>query len=81
MNQDHYEFVRRIHQQQYETHLLQMELTKNSRQNPTLHQRSRLYLSDVLLNLGQQIRPAEFRVHVQAGGAHDGTLEIKAEGC
>jgi hypothetical protein len=81
MNQDHYDFVRLIHQQQYESHLLQMELNKDSRQNPTLRQRSRLYLSDVLLNLGQRIRPAEFRVHEHAGGAHDGTLEIKAEGC
>ena len=81
MNQDNYEFVRQIHQQQYETHLLQMELNKDSHQNTTLRQRSRLYLSDVFLNLGQRIRPEEFHVHVHAGGAHDGTLEINAEGC
>jgi hypothetical protein len=81
MNQDNYEFVRLIHQQQYETHLLQMEVNKASQVNPTLRQRSRLYLSDVLLNLGQRIRQAEFRVHVHAGGTQEGTLEIKAEGC
>ncbi len=81
MNQDYYEYIRQIHQQQYEVHLLQTELKKDSPGNPTRRQRSQLYLSDVLLNLGQRIRPAEFSVQVSGVQAQDGTLEIKAEGC
>jgi hypothetical protein len=81
MNQDYYEFIRQMHQKQYQVYLLQMELKKTSRVNPTLRKRSQLYLSDLLLNIGQRIRPTEFKVHIHPGQPHDGTLEIKAEGC
>ncbi len=79
MDQYHSDISHQMHQ--YQVHLLQMELKKISQENPTLRKRSLLYLSDALLNLGQRIRPAEFQVHIHAGQAHGGTLEIKAEGC
>ena len=81
MNQDYYEYIHQIHQQQGELYLQQLELKGASRKNPTQRQRYQLYLSDVLLNLGQRIRPAEFRVQVRGAQTRDGTLEIKAEGC
>ena len=81
MNQDYYEFIHQIHKQQGEYYLHQVELKGTSPENPTLRQRSQLYLSDVLLNLGQRIRPAEFSVQVSGVQAQDGTFEIKAEGC
>lgn len=81
MNQDYYDYIRQTHQRQFEESLIQMELNEASRENPTLRKRSLLYLSDVLLTLGQRIRPAEFRVQVQELQAQEGTLEIKAEGC
>ena len=81
MNQDYYDYIRQIHQQQFEDSLIQMELNEASRENPTLRKRSLLYLSDVLLTLGQRIRPAEFRVQAQGVQPQEGTLEIKAEGC
>ncbi len=81
MNQDYYDYIRQTHQRQFEASLIQMELNDASKENPTLRKRSLLYLSDGLLTLGQRIRPAEFRVHIQEGRARDGTLEIKAEGC
>jgi hypothetical protein len=81
MNHVYYDYIRQIHQQQYEDSLIQMELNEASRENPTLRKRSLLYLSDVLLTLGQRIRPAEFRVQAQGVQAQEGTLEIKAEGC
>jgi hypothetical protein len=81
MNQDYYDYIRQIHQRQYKISIIQMDLNEASRENPTLRKRSLLYLSDVLLTLGQRIRPAEFRVQVQGVQAQEGTLEIKAEGC
>ena len=81
MNQDHYEYIHQIHQKQSEFYLQQLELKGASRRNPTIRQRYQLYLSDVLLNLGQRIRPAEFRAQVRGAQTSDGTLEIKAEGC
>jgi hypothetical protein len=81
MNQENYEFIRQIHQRQSEYYSQQRALKNAFRSNPTRRQRYQLYLSDILLNLGQRIRPAEFRVQVSGLQANDGTLEIKAEGC
>lgn len=81
MNQDYYEYIHKIHQHQGEFYLQQLELKGSFRKNPTLRQRYQLYLSDVLLNFGQRIRPAEFKVQVRGAQNSDGTLEIKAEGC
>lgn len=81
MNQDIYEYIHQIHQKQGEYYFQQMKLRSASKKNPTRRQRYRLYLSDVLLNLGQRIRPAEFSVQVNGPQANDGTLEINAEGC
>ena len=81
MNQVYYDYIRETHQRQFDACLIQMELNEASRENPTLRKRSLLYLSDVLLTLGQRIRPAEFRVQVQGVQVQEGTLEIKAEGC
>lgn len=81
MNQHYYDYIRQIHQRQYEISLIQMELKKASQENPTLRKRSLLYLSDALLNLGQRIRPTEFRVQIQGMPAQDGKLEINAKGC
>jgi hypothetical protein len=81
VNQDFYEYIQQIHQKQSEYYFQQMKLRSISKKNPTRRQRYRLYLSDVLLNLGQRIRPAEFSVQVSGPQANDGTLEIKAEGC
>lgn len=81
MNQDYYEYIRQTHERQYKIAIQQKELLALSPYNPTLRSRSRLYLSDLLLTLGQRIRPAEFQVNVQGVQAHEGTLEIKAKGC
>jgi hypothetical protein len=81
MDQDFYDFIRQNPRRRFEANLNQMELNKASRENPPLRKRSLLYLSDVLLAIGQRVRPAEFRVHVHVGQAHDGTFEVNAEGC
>jgi hypothetical protein len=81
MNQDHYEFISQIHRQQYEFIHRQKELKSSSPGNLTLRERSLLYLSDLMLNLGQRIRPAEFSVRIHSLEANDGTLEITAKGC
>ena len=81
MNQDYYEYIHQIHKKQGEYYLHQMKLKDTTHTNPTRRQRYQLYLSDVLLNLGQRIRPAEFNVQVSGAQTSDGTLEIKAEGC
>ena len=81
MNQVYYDYIRETHQRQFDAGLITMELNEASRENPTLRKRSLLYLSDVLLTLGQRIRPAEFRVQVQGVQVQEGTLEIKVEGC
>lgn len=81
MNQDYYEYIRQTHERQYKIALQQRELLVSSPENHTLRSRSLLYLSDLLLTLGQRVRPAEFRVDVHGVQAHEGTLEIKAKGC
>ena len=81
MNQDYYQYIQQIHRKQVEINHLQGELSKASQNNPNLRKRFLLYMSDLLLSLGQRIRPEEFQAHVQGGQAHEGTLEIKAEGC
>ncbi len=81
MNQVYYDYIRQIHEQQYELSISLRDLKKASVENPTLRKRSLLFLSDALLSLGQRIRPAEFQVQSQNGQAQDGRLEIKAEGC
>ena len=81
MNQDYYQYIHQIHQKQIGISHLHAELSKASPNNPKLRKRVLLYMSDLLLGLGQRIRPVEFQVHVQGGPAQEGTLEIKAEGC
>ena len=81
MNKDYYQYIHQIHRKQVEINHLQGELSKASQNNPNLRKRFLLYMSDLLLSLGQRIRPEEFQAHVQGGQAHEGTLEIKAEGC
>ena len=81
MNQDYYEYIRQTHERQYKNALEQRELLVSSPEKQTLHSRSLLYLSDLLLTLGQRIRPTEFRVDVQSVQSHEGALEIKAKGC
>jgi len=81
MKQDYYQYIFQIHQEQLEINHLQRELSNTSPHNPSLRKRLLLSMSDLLLALGQRIRPAEFQVHVQGSQAHEGALEIKAEGC
>jgi hypothetical protein len=77
----YYEHVRELHRHRHAIPESQMELQTSSPINTTLRSRSQLYLSDMLLNLGQRIRPAEFRGQILGGQAQNGTLEINAEGC
>ncbi|UCD98914.1 MAG: hypothetical protein JSV42_18560 [Chloroflexota bacterium] len=81
MNQEHYEFIYQIHQQQLNVNLIQEQLRKGSQENPGLRKRTLLYLSDIMLNLGQRIRPVEFRVVNRPGQAQDHNFEINAGGC
>lgn len=81
MKQDYYEYIQQTHERQYKTALDQRKLMVSSPEKQTLRSRSLLYLSDLLLTLGQRIRPTEFRVDVHGVQAHEGTLEIKAKGC
>jgi len=81
MRQDYYDFIRQTHEQQFEIARLHQMLKTVAPENPTLRKRSLLYLSDMLLSLGQRIRPAEFQVQVHGGQTHDGSLEITAKGC
>lgn len=81
MNQEYYDYIRQIHQRQYEFSVIQMELKRAFQANPTLRKRSLLYLSDALINLGQKIRPAEFQAQIQGTQAQEGKLEINAKGC
>ncbi|UCF26948.1 MAG: hypothetical protein JSW42_09870 [Chloroflexota bacterium] len=77
----YYEHVRELHKHRHRLPQAEMELNGLAPKNIDLRNRSRLYLSDILLKIGQLIRPAEFQVHFHVGQAHEGTLEIKAEGC
>lgn len=81
MNQDYYRYIYRIHQKQVEINHLQQKVNQTTPRNPSLRMRFLLYASDLLLGVGQRIRPAEFRVHVHGGQAPEGSLEIKAGGC
>ena len=81
MKQHYYEYIHQTHQKQTDYQQRQMELKDASREYSTLRQRSRLYLSDVLLSLGQRIRPVEYRVQGSGVQANDGALEVKAGGC
>ena len=73
----YYEHVRELHRHRHTMPQNQMEMQISSPKNTTLRSRSLLVMSDLLLNLGQRIRPAQFQVHVHGGG----TLEINTEGC
>ena len=76
MDQIYYDYISDLNRQQYRIAQIQRQLKNLPPRKTPLHKRSLLLLSDILLNLGQRIRPAQFQVHV-----HDGTLEINAEGC
>ncbi len=73
MNQIYYDYIQELHEQQLGISQRHRELQNSSPIRTTLRSRSLLTLSDLLLNLGQRIRPAEFQVQ--------GTLEINTEGC
>ena len=81
MNQEYYRYIYQIHRKQLDLSYLQRELTKSPSNNASMRKRVLLFMSDLLLSLGQRIRPSEFQVHVHGEQAHDGTLEIKTEGC
>jgi hypothetical protein len=81
MNQDYYQYIYQIHQEQLEIDRLNSKLHGRSPDDPNLRKRLLLSMSDALLGLGQRIRPAEFQVKVQVGQSPDGTLEIKTGGC
>ncbi len=81
MNQDYYQYIYQIHQEQLEIDRLNSELHGKSPGDPTLRKRLLLSMSDALLGLGQRIRPAEFQVKVQGRQSPDATLEIKTGGC
>jgi hypothetical protein len=76
MDQIYYDYISDLNRQQYRISQIQRQLQNLPPRKTPLHNRSLLLLSDLLLNLGQRIRPAQFQVHV-----HDGTLEINTEGC
>ena len=76
MDQIYYDYISDLNRQQYRISQIQRQLQNLPPRKPTMQNRSLLMLSDLLLNLGQRIRPAQFQVHV-----HDGTLEINTEGC
>lgn len=81
MNQDYYRYIYSIHQKQVESNNLQQKVSQSTQRNPNLRMRFLLYASDLLLGVGQRIRPEEFRVHVHGTQAHEPSLEIKAGGC
>lgn len=81
MNQDYYQYIYQIHQEQLEAGRLNSELNGMSPGEQSLRKRVLLSMSDALLGLGQRIRPAEFQVKVQVGQSPEGTLEIKTGGC
>jgi hypothetical protein len=81
MNQDHYDYIYQIHENQREIAHLNSIVQANSPRYPTFRKRFLLSMSDALLGLGQRIRPAEFRVKIQGNQSPDVALDIKAEGC
>lgn len=76
MDQIYYDYISDLHRQQYSMSQIQKQLQNLPPRKPNLQNRSLLMLSDLLLNLGQRIRPAQFQVHVQ-----NVALEINPEGC
>jgi hypothetical protein len=76
MDQIYYDYISDLNRQQYRISQIQRQLKNLPPRKPTMQNRSLLMLSDLLLNLGQRIRPAQFQVHV-----HDGVLETNPEGC
>ena len=81
MNQDYYQYISQIHQEQLEVGRLNSELNGRAPVDQPLRKRVLLSMSDALLGLGQRIRPAEFQVQVQVSQSPEGTLEIKTGGC
>jgi len=72
----YYDHIRDLHKHRHTIPQGQLKSEISSPKNTTLGSHSLLILSDLLLNLGQRIRPAQFQVQV-----HVGTLEINTEGC
>lgn len=75
------QFILHIHEHQYKFVKRQRELGIASPNKLTLGDRSLLYLSDLMLNLGQRIRPTKFSKQTHGLQANDGTLGITAKGC
>jgi hypothetical protein len=77
----HHDYINKTIQRELEVFQLLRKAKEAAPENPTLRKRTLLYLSNVLLNLSQRIRPMEFQVHVHRVQAQEGTLEITAKGC
>lgn len=77
----HHDYINKTIQREFEVAQLLRKAKEATPENPTLRKRTLLYLSNVLLNIGQRIRPAGYRVQVHGVQAQDGTLEIDAKGC
>ncbi|MFN2211960.1 MAG: hypothetical protein ACK2UE_02710 [Anaerolineales bacterium] len=81
MNQDYYNYIMQIHQKQVKISHLHQGTGRSTSENPNLHKRFLLFTSDLLLGIGQRIRPAEFAVQVQAPQSHEGALDIESGCC
>ena len=81
MNQDYYNYIVQTHQKQVEISHLHQRLGRPTPDSPNLRKRVLLFSSDLLLGIGQRIRPAEFAVQVQGPPSHEGSLEIKSGCC
>ena len=81
MEQYYHQYIGQMHENQYIVGIQKRELLVLSPRKPTLRSRSLLYLSDLLLTLGQRVRPIDFRVDVHGVQVHEGTLEIEPKGC
>jgi hypothetical protein len=81
MNQDYYNYIIQTHQKQVEISHLHQKPGRPVPDGPNLRKRFLLFSSDLLLGIGQRIRPAEFAVQVQAPQSHEGSLDINSGCC
>jgi hypothetical protein len=81
MDQMYHQSIGQTHELQYMVAVQQRTSWEAAPKNPTLRSRSLLYLSDLLIALGNRLRPTDFRVDVHGMQAREGILEINAKGC
>ena len=81
MNQEYYQYIARIHQKQLELSHINTALSKISPERPSLLPRTRLFISDALLLLGQRIRPSGFKGRYEVLQTKEGVFEAKVKGC